>query len=128
MVSFEGIGAEDRLAEAQQLSTPTATFDRAWAMACLESATAILKMEYDTPQRVTLFQALRPFLDPAMEEDHAQAALATGLNAGALRQAIFRLRRRFRSVLRQVVAQTLQNPTEALIDDELCALRAALSE
>jgi hypothetical protein len=44
-----------------------------------------------------------------------------------VRQAVFRLRQRFRALLRQTVADTLAAPTEALIDEELAALRAALA-
>jgi RNA polymerase sigma-70 factor (ECF subfamily) len=127
-VSLQSLGAEDRFAGAPQLATPSATFDRAWALSCLQNAASALKAEHDSPQKAALYQALHPFLDPTMDSDHSTAAAATGLEAGALRQAIFRLRRRYRALLRQVVAQTLEMPTEAMIDEELSALRAALAE
>ncbi len=49
-----------------------------------------------------------------------------GREVHALREAVFRLRQRFRVVLRQIVADTLDQPSEALIEQELATLRAAL--
>jgi hypothetical protein len=126
MVPLDLHTAEDRLEQAAA-ETPQAAFDKAWALTCLESAAAALATEYENRGRGALFQTLRPFLDPESEGDYSAASRATGLDANALRQAVFRLRQRFRALLRQVIADTLDQPGEALIDEELAALRRALA-
>jgi DNA-directed RNA polymerase specialized sigma24 family protein len=127
MVPLDTVLAEDRLANTRASDSPGAAFDRAWALTCLETAAAALAAEYEARGRGALFQALRPFLDPESEGDYAAAGQAARLDANAMRQAVFRLRQRFRVLLRQTIADTLEHPTEALIDEELTALRAALA-
>lgn len=125
-IPLESINPEERYSSTPPLDSAAATFDRAWAITCLDSAMSILEAEYEARGRRSLFQSLRPFLDPQSDGDQASAVRSTGLDPNAVRQAIFRLRQRFRTVLRQTIADTLENPSESLIDDELTALRAAL--
>ncbi len=113
-----------------QLTTmPSETvFDRAWAMTTLDSVIQRLEEEYAARGRLSLFSALRPFLDPADGGvTMADAAAATGLETNAVRQAVYRLRQRFRMLLRAGIADTLQSPSDLLIDEEMAALRAALA-
>jgi len=59
--------------------------------------------------------------------DQAELAASLGLSHGTLRQALFRLRDRFRVTLRAQIADTLHDPTDAAIDDEIRTLRAVLA-
>ena len=52
---------------------------------------------------------------------------STGMTVEALRQTVRRLRLRFRDLLRETIADTLDEPTEAQIDAELQALRAVMT-
>lgn len=120
------------LADAEQRADfrsadPAAAYDRAFAVTCLHHATVRLEEEYRARGRADLFRTLRPFLDPEAESSHPEAATATGLAPAALRQAIFRLRTRFRVLLRNVVADTLTDPAERLVDEEIASLLAALT-
>jgi len=54
-------------------------------------------------------------------------ATALGQTVEASRAAVYRLRKRFREVLRDAVADTLEEPTDHAVDEELQALRSALS-
>ena len=125
-VPLDLLTAEDRLEQAAAV-TPHAAFDRAWALTCIESAVAAVAAEYAARGRSGLFQTLRPFLDPESDVDYTAASHATGLDANALRQAVFRLRQRFRALLRQQIADTLADPSEGNIEEELAELRRALS-
>lgn len=129
MVPLDKMDAEALFRETTLQSSPTATFDRLWALACLEASFRLLEHEYNQRGRGTLFASLRPCLDPesTSASDYPSLAAATGLEPNALRQAIFRLRQRFRALLCQTIADTLQNPNPAMIDEELSALRAALA-
>ena len=68
-------------------------------------------------ERATQFEALRPWLMGDSSASHAETALALGMNEGAVKVAVHRLRKRFRELLRQEIAQTLSD--EADVDDEL---------
>ena len=83
-------------------------------------------MEYAQSGKAAVFEILREFLDPGAEPEQSKAAEALGLNPNALRQAVFRLRQRFRTLLRQQLADTLQFPDEQQINEELEAIKAAL--
>ena len=57
---------------------------------------------------------------------YAILARQMGTTEGALKAAVQRLRGRYRSALRQEVAGTLDDPTEADVDDEIRELFVAL--
>jgi RNA polymerase sigma-70 factor (ECF subfamily) len=78
--------------------------------------------------RGKLFAELEPHLNPDsdVEADYAKATATLGMNAESLRQAVSRLRKKFRDCLRERIAATLQDPDDARIDTELHALKAAL--
>ncbi len=125
-VSLETLSAEDRFLTISLHESPASAYDRAWAMTCLDTAVNLLAAEYASRGRDPLFQALRSFLDPDLNGDYTVASKAIGLDTNAVRQAVFRLRQRFRILLRQTIADTLEHPSEAFIEEELTALRAAL--
>lgn len=127
VLSIDALKAEDRLSALGTATSAENTYDRLWAMTCLDTAMAALESEYTRREKLALFQALRPFIDPQAEGGYEKAAQLTGLEPNAVRQAVFRLRQRFRALLRLTIGDTLESPTEALIEEELAALRAALS-
>jgi len=127
MLPLHTVDAETLFRQTPLLQSAAATYDRLWAVTCLETALRQVEREYNARGRGTLFENLRPFLDPAGDQDYGTSAGITGMDPNAIRQAVYRLRQRFRAVLRQTVAHTLQNPSETQIEEELSALRAALS-
>lgn len=127
MLPLDTVDAETLFSQTPLLPSAGATYDRLWAVTLLETALRRVETEYIARGRGTLFENLHPFLDPAGNQDYGTATGITGLDPNAIRQAVFRLRQRFRVVLRQTVADTLHHPSEALIEEELRALRAALS-
>jgi DNA-directed RNA polymerase specialized sigma24 family protein len=58
------------------------------------------------------------------DASYQQVADALSLSLGALKTAIHRLRGRYRALLREEVARTVEKPSE--VDEELRFLRAAL--
>ncbi|HVY70919.1 MAG TPA: RNA polymerase subunit sigma-24 [Verrucomicrobiae bacterium] len=128
MVSFDRELAEDRYQGEREITEPASQFDLAWATTVLEGAVRTVEEQYHTSGRGALFDALRPCLgnSPRETPEKIPAAASLGLSEVALRQAISRLRDRFRTALRAQIADTLREPTEEAINEELRGLREAL--
>lgn len=128
-VSLNLLDAEDRyLHEPADPVTPETLFERSWALHVLKSALGTLRESEAKDGRSTVFEAIVPFLDPeaTAPANTETVAQKLGISLEAVRQTISRLRRKFRDVLRQQIASTLNDPSEAQIDEELSALQAAL--
>lgn len=105
---------------------PERDFDRAWALALLERVIGRLRDECAAEGRAGLFAQTKGFLmvgEPAIP--YAQAARALDLEEGAVRVAVHRLRKRYRELLRDEIAQTLDDPAQ--VAEELRSLQAALA-
>lgn len=102
-------------------------FDRQWAATVLDLAIQRMETDYHASARTTQFEVLRSFLGFEGEDpDTARVETVLNLKPAAARQAISRFRERFRTTLREVIADTLHNPTDDDIDEELQALRNVL--
>lgn len=103
------------------------TFDRAWARSVLAQAGNRLEAECATAGKRDLFESISPLITGEGDaRAYDELAKNTGMSAEALRQSVRRLRLRFRDLLREVIADTLEEPSEAQIDAELQALRAVM--
>jgi RNA polymerase sigma-70 factor (ECF subfamily) len=104
--------------------TPEKLFERRWVLALLDQALGRLQEEWRADGKEALFQALRVFLsDVKGATSHAESARQTGLSEVATRQAVHRVRLRYRELLREEIARTVESPSE--IDDEIRHLYAA---
>jgi RNA polymerase sigma factor (sigma-70 family) len=106
--------------------TPERIFERRWALSVLERVMLRLREEFVLHGRLEQFERLKVFL--AGQADAPYAALAREMNTseGALKVAIHRLRKRYRHLFRQEVADTLADSTE--VDSELRFLAAVLTK
>ena len=105
-------------------SAPDTAFDRAWALALLDTVTTRLRAEHPNPAH---FDALLPCLaGRTADTPHADLAIKLNLTEPAIRVALHRLRQRYRQLLREEVAQTVPHPED--IDTELRHLLASLSD
>ena len=106
--------------------SPDRAFDREWAVALLARVIERLSTECEADGRGRQFAELKPFLNAGKGElSHSKAAEALGLSAGAVRVAVHRLRKRYRQLLRDEIAQTLADPAQ--VDEEMQALFGAFS-
>lgn len=106
---------------------PDAWFDRQWALAVMERALAAVEAEFASAGKAAHFEQLKPWLmGEAAAPPQAEVARRLGLNEGAVKVAVHRLRKRFREVLRTEVRQTLGEGDD--VDDELRYLIAALAQ
>ncbi len=125
MIQIELAGAEGICApELAESLTPDRAFDRSWARALMARALDRLRAEHATPQQARLFSALEPTLaDAGKLENTLAVAEELGTTRGALATAATRLRRRYREIIRDEVARTLENPAD--LEAEMRALREA---
>jgi RNA polymerase sigma-70 factor (ECF subfamily) len=73
------------------------------------------------------FEQFKPALTgEADAADYEQAAQGLGITPAAAKQAAYRMRKRYRELLREEVARTVERPDE--VDDELRRLLATLCE
>lgn len=127
IVSIDHQDAEGRYqAELSGGETPEEAFDRRWALTLLEGVLGRLGREYERREDGATFEVLSPLLvDHERGRSYAAAAAELGVKEGAVRVALFRLRKRFRRLVRDEIAETVAGPAE--IDDEIDALFAALN-
>ena len=105
--------------------TPENAFDQQWAFALLNRVFARLRDEGPC-RRPDQFDSLKRYLTGDHENrSYADAAVALGMSEGAVKVAVYRLRRRFREIMRDEIAQTVSLPEE--IDDEIRYLRSVVS-
>jgi len=127
IVAIDPFEAEQHyLRDLQHSETPEKIFDRQWALALLNDTRSQLRDSLAREGRQRLFSALEAFL-PGGSEPASYAELATelGMNPGAVRVAIHRLRRQYRDLLRANVSHTLSDGSD--IDDEIRFLMNALA-
>ena len=106
--------------------SPDKAFDREWALALLAKVIERLQTECAADGKGKLFEQLKMFL-MAGGGDSAQADVAKslGMEEGAVRVAIHRLRKRYRALLRDEIANTLTD--ESQVDAEMRALFGAFA-
>jgi RNA polymerase sigma-70 factor (ECF subfamily) len=113
------------LEPAHQL-TPEKLFERSWALTVLDRTMTRLKAEATTPKKQKLFDHLKVYLTAKKSSvPYPEAAAELGMTEGAVRVAVHRLRKRYRELLRDEIAQTVT--TEEQIDEEIRDLFAALA-
>lgn len=106
--------------------TPERFFERRCALALLERVLATLRDECAHRGREQLFDKLKDTLvGEASESSYQQIAAELGSSPGAVKVAAHRLRRRYRELLREEIAQTVASPED--VEDELRMLLTALS-
>jgi RNA polymerase sigma-70 factor (ECF subfamily) len=93
-------------------------FEWNWATALVSRAMAALSEEYTGERKARVFAELRPFLTGGVGlPAHEEAAAHLGVSVETLRSHLFRLRARYRELLRAEVLRTV--PGKKDIDDEL---------
>jgi len=124
-VPFAPDDAENRYsAEPRNELAPDLLYDRRWAEAMLERVLARLRKDYDSTGRTEIYSQLQQFLWGRQAEiSYADMAAKLGINEGAVKVAVHRLRGRFRDLLREEVANTVETPDQ--IEEELRHLLGA---
>jgi RNA polymerase sigma factor (sigma-70 family) len=126
LVPLECSSGEERYQrEPAHDETPERIFERRWALSLLDLVVAKLRDEFVLHGRPDHFERLKVFL--LGQPDAPYAALAREMNTseGALKVAVHRLRKRYRELFRQEIADTVADPAE--VESELRYLAAVLA-
>ena len=127
LVSWDDESAEARyLREPSHEATPEILYEQSWALTVIDAVSQRLRDEYAANGKAELFAALQDQLIGAEDADsYAQLALQLRMKEGAVRMAVLRLRRYFKSLLRAEIAQTVADPAD--LEEELRHLVAAIA-
>jgi DNA-directed RNA polymerase specialized sigma24 family protein len=126
-ISLDRTTAEDRyLCEPADHTTPETVFDRHWALTVLDRVFRRLRADMHAEGRGELFEHLKVYLTgEAGSVLYSTVGLTLGMSEGAVKVAVHRMRRRYRDLLHQEIAQTVVTADD--VELELQYLIAALS-
>ena len=125
-VQFDTVFAESRYASDSHALAPDEIFDQQWALMLLDLAVNRLRTEFSAAAKPGDFEVLKGSLLAGRGMiDYAATAKQLGVNDGAARVAVHRLRKRFREIYREEILQTLADGAD--VDAELRHLAAALA-
>ena len=127
MLSFDAASAEERyrLEPVDQLDAAK-LYERRWVTTLFDKVLARLEDEFRDSGKGELFDGLKSsLLADDSRLSYAQLGARLGLKEDAVKQAAHRMRRRYRELFREEIAQTVAGPGE--VEDELKHLFAVLS-
>jgi RNA polymerase sigma-70 factor (ECF subfamily) len=105
--------------------TPERIFERRWALSVLDRVVEKLRDEFVRHGRPEHFERLKVFLLGHSDAPYAALAHEMNTSEGALKVAIHRLRKRYRELFRQEIADTVADPAE--VESELRFLATVLT-
>ncbi|MCI0539235.1 MAG: ECF-type sigma factor [Verrucomicrobiales bacterium] len=106
---------------------PDKLYDQAWARQVLSVVLDRLRAEFDRAGRTNRFEELKTFLvDDKGALSYAEAAARLGLTPSAVKTGIHRLRQRYAQLIREEIAQTVDDPAQ--VETEIQYLIDALTE
>ena len=126
LIPLEELHAKERIEmEPADPRTAELIYERRWASTVLERVLSRLKDEYRAAGNAALFDSLKQLLpDEPGSPSQAEIAAQLGMTENAVRQAFYRFRQRYQSLLREEIAHTVATPGD--IEDELRHLIAVI--
>ncbi len=126
VTSLEFSSGEERYQrEPAHDETPERIFERRWALTVIDQVVEKLRTEFARQGRPEHFDKLKVFLLGRSDAPYAALALEMNTSEGALKVSIHRLRKRYRELFRQEIADTVADPAE--VESELQFLAAVLT-
>jgi RNA polymerase sigma factor (sigma-70 family) len=106
--------------------SPERIFDLRWAATVVEQTLRRLREECESKGRLRLFETLSGYLTGEQADaSYSELSATLGIPESAVKKQLYNLRQRYRWLLRDEVAHTVENPAE--VDDEIRHLCAALA-
>jgi RNA polymerase sigma-70 factor (ECF subfamily) len=126
LIPLDAVSERERIGfEPSETLAADQIYERRWALSVLDQVLARLGDEYRAAGNLRLFDELQKSLtDEPDRPSPADIAREFGMTESAVRQASYRLRQRYRQLLREEIAHTVMLPGD--IEDELRHLIAVL--
>ncbi len=126
LIPLEELRADERVGmEPADPVTAEMMYERRWASTVLEQVLSRLNDEYNAAGNAALFDSLTQLLpDEPGAPSQREIAAQLDMTENAVRQAFYRFRQRYQSLLREEIAHTVATPAD--IEDELRHLIAVL--
>jgi RNA polymerase sigma-70 factor (ECF subfamily) len=105
-------------------ASPEAFFDREWALEIVGRALKTLRDEMSLSGKAEQFETLKGSLTGRDDHSRSEIAARLGMSEGAVKVSIHRLRGRYRGLLREAIAETVDN--QADLEDEMRYLASVL--
>jgi len=118
-IPFDDIREGERIdAEHYDRLTADQIYERRWAFTVLEQVMSRLRDEYRSAGNVRFFDQMKKMLmDEPDRPSQAEVALEFGMTENAVKQAFYRFRQRYQTLLREEIAHTVAMLGD--IEDEL---------
>ena len=126
LVSLDFQAAEVRYRqESSQTLPPDKLFERRWALTLLDQVLMRLRGEFASAGKMHYFDRLKTYLaGDRSGGKYSDFADEFEMTEGAVKAAVHRLRRRYRELLREEIARTVEEPDQ--VEAEIRDLFAAL--
>src|SRR5438445_4180043 len=127
IISFDAASAEERyrLEPLDQLDAAK-LYERRWGTTLFDRGLARLEEEFRDSDKRELFDGLKSsLLAEGSGSSYAQLGARLGMKEDTVKQAVHRMRRRYRELFREEIARTVAGPGE--VEDELKHVFAVLS-
>ena len=127
LLSLDWATAEKRFdLEPVDNSAPDKVFEKQWALTLLGEVLSRLECEYQSEGKADLFAALKQTLTGTREsQPYAELAPRLKMNESAVKVAVHRLRKRYRELIRDEIAGTLDGAQD--VEAEMQHLFSALA-
>lgn len=124
--SLDFEAAESRLQfEPSHQLTPERVYERRWVLTLLDNVLETLRLELTESGKQSHFEQFKAALTGEMTgEEYERAAEVLGITPAGAKQAAYRMRKRYRALFRQEVAQTVAGDED--LDDEIRRLLSIL--
>ena len=126
LLSLDVDAAEERYAyEPAEFDDPEKLFEVRWALTVLDRVFERVKQQYDRLGKPETYEALKGLLAGEREVSFREIGEKLGINEGAARVTLFRMRKLYRRFLEEEIAETLSEGES--IDDEIHHLHHVFS-
>ena len=126
LIPLDDIHERERIdVERSDRLTADQIYERRWALTVLEQVLARLRDEYRSAGNVRFFDQMKKMLmDEPDRPSQAEIASEFDMTENAVKQAFYRFRQRYQTLLREEIAHTVAMPSD--IEDELRHLIAVV--
>jgi DNA-directed RNA polymerase specialized sigma24 family protein len=126
VIALDALDAEARYRlEPADRQDPERLYARRWALTLIDRVLGRLEKEFSGHGNAVSFERVQTYLLDDEGPTYAELAAQLGTTEAAIKMTLYRMRRRYRELFREEIAQTVANPAE--VDEEIQYLLDCLS-